>query len=203
MASRPWTEQEEKYLRENYTKMSNKELAKVLNRGWPAVATKLSYMQLKRGSKAKTDILAKEYRDFVIECLIEGKKTPEIISLVKEKYNVTIYSSYVSRYGKLLLSQGRIKSWGKSTKVMSECLTAEKKTQKSELDIALENTGKILGYKQGVKQGDVIKFKTYYGIMEKPIEKKYKNFVHVMVNGRLESVPYCDILEVKKRAVTA
>ena len=204
MTSGVWTEEEINYLRENYKKMSNKELAKVLKRPWKAVSTKLHTMQLKRDGRQKTTKPgkeAKEYREFVIECLLEGKKTAEIKRVVEEKYNVPITQSYIGKYGQMLLVQGKIEKWGRSVKVMSDCL-APKKTQKSELDIALENTGKILGYKQQLKEGDTIKFKSYYGVMEKPIEKKYTNFVHVMVNGRLESIPYCDILEVKKRMVT-
>ena len=204
MASGVWTEKEINYLRENYKEMSNKELAEALKRPWQAVSTKLHTMQLKRYGERTTHPgkEPKEYREFVIECLLEGKKTAEIKRLVEEKYNVPIRQSYIGKYGQMLLIQGKIEKWGRSVKVMSDCL-ATKKAQKSELDLALENTGKILGYKQQLKQGDVIKFKSYYGVMEKPIEKKYVNFVHVMVNGRLESVPYCDILEVKKRAVTA
>ena len=205
MTSGVWTVEEINYLRENYKEMSNKELAEALKRSWQAVSTKLHTMQLKRYGERKTTNPGKEpkeYREFVIECLLEGKKTAEIKRLVEEKYNVPIAQSYIGKYGQMLLAQGKIEKWGRSVKVMSDCL-APKKAQKSELDLALENTGKILGYKQQLKQGDVIKFKSYYGVMEKPIEKKYTNFVHVMVNGRLESVPYCDILEVKKRAVTA
>ena len=204
MASGVWTVEEINYLRENYKEMSNKELAEALKRPWQAVSTKLHTMQLKRYGERTTHPgkEPKEYREFVIECLLEGKKTAEIKRLVEEKYNTQISQSYIGKYGQMLLAQGKIEKWGRSVKVMSDCL-APKKTQKSELDLALENTGKILGYKQQLKQGDVIKFKSYYGVMEKPIEKKYVNFVHVMVNGRLESVPYCDILEVKKRAVTA
>ena len=205
MASGVWTEQEIKYLQENYKKMDNKELARALKRPWKGVAAKLHSMQLKRYGRQKATNPgkeAKEYREFVIKCLLEGKKTAEIKRLVEEKYNAQISQSYIGKYGQMLLAQGKIEKWGRSTKVMSDCLTPKKKIEKSELDIALENTGKILGYKQSVKQGDVIKFKTEYGSMEKPVEKKYRNFVHVMVNGRLESVPYCDILEVKKRMVT-
>ena len=204
MASGVWTEKEINYLRENYKEMSNKELAEALKRPWKSVSTKLHTMQLKRYGERTTHPgkEAKEYREFVIECLLEGKKTAEIKRLVEEKYNAQISQSYIGKYGQMLLAQGKIEKWGRSVKVMSDCL-APKKTQKSELDLALENTGKILGYKQQLKQGDVIKFISYYGVMEKPIEKKYTNFAHVMINGRLECVPYCDILEIKKRAGTA
>ena len=91
MASGVWTEEEINYLCENYKEMSNKELAKALKRPWQGVSTKLHTMHLKRygGEKAANPGKeAKEYREFVIKCLLEGKKTAEIKRLVEEKYNV-------------------------------------------------------------------------------------------------------------------
>ena len=132
MASGVWTEEEIKYLRENYKEMSNKELAKVLKRPYQAVSTKLHTMRLKRYGEKKTTHPgkeAKEYREFVIECLLEGKKTAEIKRLVEEKYNVPITQSYIGKYGQKLFVQGEIEKWGRSTRIMSDCLTPKKKTK--------------------------------------------------------------------------
>ena len=153
-------------------------------------------MSVKNLKQYEASVVTKSLKGLVLK---EGEKSKLYDICIK--YNVPITQSYIGKYGQKLFVQGKIEKWGRSVKVMSDCL-APKKTQKSELDIALENTGKILGYKQQLKEGDAIKFKSYYGVMEKPVEKKYTNFVHVMINGRLESIPYCDILEVKKRMVT-
>ncbi|MBD3182683.1 tetratricopeptide repeat protein [Candidatus Poribacteria bacterium] len=78
MPTKKWTEEEEEFLKENFTNMTNAELAEKYNITKNAVQKKLARMNLKRAEASMDDDLDESNEDEESE--VEKKQTPNVDS---------------------------------------------------------------------------------------------------------------------------
>jgi len=96
-AGMPWTEEDDKTLKNNYTTMTNRELTRILKRGYHAITRRLQTLSLRRTKYADN--------------FENGCYTPEYIKIKREEYERRYPKKYIAHTKvSQAIREGKLKS---------------------------------------------------------------------------------------------
>lgn len=171
----------ETYIRANIETMTYKEMASALNITVETVKYRAHKLGLNRPKKDTT------IADYITCRIMKGDSNTEIIAKVKKEFNKNIDQSQISYTRK---------------KINRYSNRVDGKVGDEKDNTAKEYTELLKQLAHNLRKGDKISFQHRDRVFIKPICAIYPNFVQVKINGRLESIPYTDILIGSKKSLT-
>ena len=180
MSDRMYSEKEIQFIADNYEHMTLKQLRKATGRSESGILYQIKKLGLEKG------IIKKPENDYIKSLIEKGYRNIEIQKLVKEKFGIEISQTRICYYKETTKREYIGKDLGDKNNYFEE-RGATRKLKEGE-----KNTAKIGDFKVTLVEGDTIKIKG--SRTPRKVFKKYPNFVQVKINGRLDSVMYCDII---------
>ena len=171
-----YSDDEVKFLEENFEKMTYKEMGDKLGRTADAIENKCFMLGLKREKKENPEA------EYIKRLIKEGKSNTEIIDLFEEKFGYRTSQPRITHYRKPSERKKKVK--GEDLGICNVEIINDAKKKKSEMAY----------FRNNLSKGDKIKYKGDDFLYVGEIIDKYRNFVRVITNCKIDTVLYCDII---------